>query len=195
MGQDTPDTIAAFTKDEIYFLCTKKRLSRLKNLEDSAMLAVHARVRVILKHKKESGLEKMDKILHEIRDTEKRWTADADEITPLLIGYVCNESPKSKLLWCCANNLKKNEFLSAVVTGFPQLLNQHGNESSHEVEQMLLVAPESKEWNPSKAHDKVLSSDKGGTDLSSTAAMYYIIEKASHAKDIARISSEHSFIS
>lgn len=49
--------------------------------------------------------------------------ADCNNTRPLVVGCISGESPKSKLLLSCFNNLKPKEFKSAHVIGFSRLLN------------------------------------------------------------------------
>ncbi|KAG5529876.1 hypothetical protein RHGRI_030299 [Rhododendron griersonianum] len=123
MGHDFPDTVAVFTTNEIYFICGRKKLlSMVRTLESPAMEAVNARVVVHVKSKDENGLEFMDGIIRGMKVAYDA-KADCNNTRPLVVGYISGESPKSKLLWSCFNNLNPKEFRSAHVIGFSRLLN------------------------------------------------------------------------
>lgn len=123
MGHDFPDTVAVFTRNEIYFICNRKKLLALvQTLESLAMEAVNARVVVHMKSKGENGLEFMDGVIRGLKVAYDA-KAECNETRPLVVGYISGESPKSKLLWSCFNNLKPKDFRSAQVVGFSRLLN------------------------------------------------------------------------
>lgn len=132
MGHHFHDTIAIFTRNNIYVLCTKKGLFILQTLVVPAMEDVNALVTTHPKSKDDNGLEFMDEIIREIRVTNKvvaRW----DENRPPVIGYVFGESPKSKLLfWDCFENIKPKEFQSVHASGFSWLVLNHDQDAKFE---------------------------------------------------------------
>ncbi|GFY87782.1 hypothetical protein Acr_05g0014210 [Actinidia rufa] len=182
LGHDFPDTVAVFSRNEIYFLCTRRKFSALQSLVGPAREAVQAKVTVYFLGG--DRLEQMDRIIRGMKvmvennefqvycfDTNllqnpeqiaHKAKADSDENRPFVVGYISGESPKSKLLWSCYNNMKPNELLGAHVSGFSRLLNhdQNGRYSGksrerypelfevqmqslpQEFEQMLAMTPE-----------------------------------------------------
>ncbi|PSS30111.1 FACT complex subunit like [Actinidia chinensis var. chinensis] len=206
LGHDFPDTVAVFSRNEIYFLCTRRKFSALQSLVGPAREAVQAKVTVYFLGG--DRLEQMDRIIRGMQIAHKA-KADSDENRPFVVGYISGESPKSKLLWSCYNNMKPNEFLGAHVSGFSRLLNhdQNGRYSRksrerypelfevqmqslpQEFEQMLAMTPERRSPKaPSEADAKKVQLDN--VKEYPTVIIDDESEKYLHPKDVEGSSNE-----
>ncbi|XP_010249957.1 PREDICTED: FACT complex subunit SPT16-like [Nelumbo nucifera] len=117
LGHDFPDTIAVFTYNGIYFVCTKKKASLLKKLVPTAMEAENVVIAIHEKVSKDNGYALMDEILQAVRDRFKstlppfpaKYNSESDGNRPFVIGLAEGEFPRSKLLWTWSRKAETDE--------------------------------------------------------------------------------------
>lgn len=126
IGDNFPDTIVVFAQDEIFFICTKKSFPKLKTLADPAMESVGAKVLIHKMSKKEESGVVVDHVLKMIKSKYR-----GEEV--LRIGCVWGETPESRIVYSCENNLKLIQYQIAFVNdGFTRLcVKNHENSSSN----------------------------------------------------------------
>ncbi|KAG4122742.1 hypothetical protein ERO13_D11G285400v2 [Gossypium hirsutum] len=111
LGYEFPETIIVFTKKQIHFLCSQKKVSLLEVVKKSAKEAVGADVVMHVKAKSDDGIASMDSIFRSIRVQYKGNENDAPNF-----GYIAREAPEGKLLETWAEQLKSAGFQLADVT-------------------------------------------------------------------------------
>ncbi|MBA0859974.1 hypothetical protein Goshw_012680 [Gossypium schwendimanii] len=117
LGYEFPETIIVFTKKQIHFLCSQKKVSLLEVVKKSAKEAVGADVVMHVKAKSDDGIASMDSIFRSIRVQYKGNENDAPNF-----GYIAREAPEGKLLETWAEQLKSAGFqLSDVTNGLSDL--------------------------------------------------------------------------
>ncbi|PPD81252.1 hypothetical protein GOBAR_DD21825 [Gossypium barbadense] len=117
LGYEFPETIIVFTKKQIHFLCSQKKVSLLEVVKKSAKEAVGADVVMHVKAKSDDGIASMDSIFRSIRVQYKGNENDAPNF-----GYIAREAPEGKLLETWAEQLKSAGFqLTDVTNGLSDL--------------------------------------------------------------------------
>ncbi|OMO73146.1 hypothetical protein CCACVL1_17441 [Corchorus capsularis] len=111
LGYEFPETIMVFTKKQIHFLCSQKKVSLLDVVKKSAKEAVGVDVVMHVKAKNDDGTALMDAIFRSIRAQHK-----GDENDAPVFGYIAREAPEGKLLETWADKLKSASFQLADIT-------------------------------------------------------------------------------
>ncbi|XP_071723196.1 FACT complex subunit SPT16-like [Rutidosis leptorrhynchoides] len=110
-GYEFPETIMVFTKKQIHFLCSQKKVSLLEPVKKSAKEAAALDVVMHVKGKGDDGSTMMDAIFHDIRDSET------------IVGHIAREPPEGKLLDLWDSKLKSAGFqLCDISNGLSELL-------------------------------------------------------------------------
>ncbi|KAJ7963220.1 FACT complex subunit SPT16 [Quillaja saponaria] len=117
LGYEFPETIMVFTKKQIHFLCSPKKVSLLEVVIKLSKDTVGVDVVMHAKAKGDDGTGLMDAIFHAIRAQSK---VDGND-NPIL-GYITREAPEGKLLETWDEKLKNSDFhLSDITNGFSDL--------------------------------------------------------------------------
>ncbi|XP_019260094.1 PREDICTED: FACT complex subunit SPT16-like isoform X2 [Nicotiana attenuata] len=131
LGDDFTDTTVIFTPYGIYFLCTHKSFSKLREFCSCATLTRKIPTSVQLKDKTDDGFLIIDATIRDARNirNEKAFL-DVDKEYPFVVGYVEGEYPKSKLFLNCINKLEPTKYQAATVNfGLDAMFNE-GDEQS-----------------------------------------------------------------
>ncbi|XP_051146785.1 FACT complex subunit SPT16-like [Andrographis paniculata] len=116
-GYEFPDTIMVFTKKEIHFLCSQKKVRLLEAVKKSAKAAVKVDVIMHTKAKSDGGAALMDDIFEAIR-AESRLNGHGIPV----FGHIAREAPEGNLLELWDEKLKDANFqLVDVTSGFADL--------------------------------------------------------------------------
>ncbi|KAG8369038.1 hypothetical protein BUALT_Bualt15G0108800 [Buddleja alternifolia] len=114
IGYEFPDTIMVFTKKQIHFLCSQKKVSLLEVVKKSAKDAVGIDVMMHVKAKNDEGTSLMDDIFGAVR-------AESQSDMPV-VGHIAREAPEGNLLEMWDEKLKNGNFqLTDVTNGFSDL--------------------------------------------------------------------------
>ncbi|XP_009788563.1 FACT complex subunit SPT16-like [Nicotiana sylvestris] len=116
LGDDFTDTTVIFTPYGIYFLCTHKSFSKLREFCSCVTLTRKIPTSVQLKDKTDDGFLIIDATIRDARNirNEKAFL-DVDKECPFVVGYVEGEYPKSKLFLNCINKLEPTKYQGATV--------------------------------------------------------------------------------
>uniref|UniRef100_A0A2N9E7B5 FACT complex subunit n=1 Tax=Fagus sylvatica TaxID=28930 RepID=A0A2N9E7B5_FAGSY len=112
LGYEFPETIMVFTKKQIHFLCSQKKVSLLEVVKKSAKDAVGVEVVMHVKAKNDDGSALMDDIFRAIHDQ-----SEVDVPDTQVVGYIAREAPEGKLLELWADKLKNANFQLGDITG------------------------------------------------------------------------------
>lgn len=117
LGYEFPETIIVFSKKQIHFLCSQKKVSLLDVVKKSALDAVGADVVMHVKTKNDDGSSLMDAIFRAIRAQSK-----ADGVENPVVGYIAREAPEGNLLETWSGKLKSANFeLGDITNGLSDL--------------------------------------------------------------------------
>lgn len=117
VGYEFPDTIMVFTKKQIHFLCSQKKVSLLEVLKKPAKETVGVEVVMHVKTKSDDGTTLMASIFRAIHGQSK---SDGHD-TPI-VGHIAREAPEGNLLEMWDEKLKGEDFqLVDITNGFSEL--------------------------------------------------------------------------
>ncbi|KAL7157588.1 hypothetical protein ABFS83_02G087200 [Erythranthe nasuta] len=112
IGYEFPDTVMVFTKKEIHFLCSQKKVSLLEVVKKAAKDAVKVQVVMHVKGKNNDGATLIEDIFKAVR---------SEYDTPV-IGHIAKEAPEGNFLEMWDEKLKSANFqLADVTNGFSDL--------------------------------------------------------------------------
>ncbi|XP_059297166.1 FACT complex subunit SPT16-like [Lycium ferocissimum] len=125
LGDDFTDTTIVFTPYGIYFFCTHKNFSKLREFCACATLIQNIPTSVQLKDKNDDGFLIIDATIRDTKNIRnEKVYVDADKEWPFVVGYVEGEYPKSKLILNCINELEPTKYQATTVnSGLDALLN------------------------------------------------------------------------